>query len=134
MSGRNAAPVTKPLQLEIDHPRIDDQQPVGDDLNSRYILKLVPRNGARPAAGCTRTPPPNITSSRLAVLVKMASEKNCYLEWQDSPASTATPLSSTPSSRIASQGPDVGQGKHNFPLTMGDLGPGISSLPRPPGD
>ena len=78
-SGRNEAPVTKPLQLEIDLPRIDDKQPVGDDLNSRYILKLVPPM-ARPATGCTRIPPPNITSSRLAVLVKMSSEKNCYFE------------------------------------------------------
>ena len=133
-SRRNAAPATKPLQLETDLPKIDVQQPFGDDFKSRYILKLVPRNGARPAAGCTRTPPPNITSSRLTVLVKMASEKNCYLEWQDFLASTATPLSSTPSSRIASQGPDVGQGNRNFALPMGDLGPGISSLPRPPGD
>ena len=115
-------------------PQDRRQQPVGDNLNSRYILKLVPRDGARQAAECAGTPPPNITSSRLAVLVKMASENNCYLEWQDSLASTATPLSSTPSSRIASQGPDVGQGMRNLPLPMGCLGPGISSLPRPPGD
>ena len=101
-SGRNAAPVKKPLPLEIGLPGIDDQQPVGDDLNFRYILKLVPRSGARLSPGCTRTPPPSITSSRLAVPVKMASAKNCYLEWQDSLASTATSLSSTPSSRIGS--------------------------------
>ena len=54
-------------------------EPMVQELNSRYVLKLVPRSGAGPAAGCTWAPPPHITPSRLAVLAKMAIEKNCYL-------------------------------------------------------
>ena len=80
-SGWKAAPDTKPGQLKIDLPEnsrpVDRSLPGGDDLKSRYVLKLVPRSCAGPAAGCTRAPPPHITPSRLAVLVKMATEKNC---------------------------------------------------------
>ena len=87
-SGWKAATDTKPEQGMIDLP--ESSQPVaksiprGEDLNSRYVLKLVPRSGAGPAPGCTRAPPPHITPARLAVLVKLATEKQCYLEWQDS--------------------------------------------------
>ena len=79
-------------------------------------------------------PPPHITTERLEVLVKLATEKQCYLEWQDSLAPTSTSLSTASTSGLAIQDPDVGHGKRNLAMPMGDLGPGISSLPRPPGD
>jgi hypothetical protein len=104
-SGWKEATDTKPEQLKIDLPESSQpfvgSHPGGDDLNSRYALKLVPRSGAGPAAGCTRAPPPHITPARLAVLVKMATEKNCYLEWQDTHTSSSTPLSASSTPRIA---------------------------------
>ena len=78
----------------------------------------------------SRLPPKGMDRERLETLLKMAKEKDCYLEWYDAEERARVPSVLTMDS--VSAAPEAPSSSSFCP--EGDLGKGLSSSSPPPGD